>query len=461
MKDGYIPKEQRKTILLLSDDFRLPSGVGVMSREIVLGTAHRYNWVQVGAAVQHPEAGKILDISDSVNKEMGIPDAYVRIYPYNGYGDSQLIRSLLSMEKPHAIMHFTDPRYWLWLYEMEHELREHVPLLFYHVWDDTPFPKYNYPYYKSCDFIANISRQTYNIVKNVAPEFEPWQVQYIGHGINSKQFYKITDPQEKADLEKFRKSLVGDAKFVLTFNNRNIRRKMPGDIILAFREFVMGLPEKDRDSCVLLLHTQPSDDNGTDLRAVLRDCAPEIKAVFSDSRVDTATINRIYNISDGVINLASNEGFGLGTAEALMAGTMIIINVTGGLQDQAGFKDDKGEYLHEDTHYNSEWATNADGRYQECGEWCLPVFPSNRALIGSPPTPYIFDDRCRWEDAAVQIRALYDLGQEERDRRGQLGHDYVFYQGFEAGTMCEKFIDGIDTTFKNWKPRKRFELVKV
>ena len=36
--------------------------------------------------------------------------------------------------------------------------------------------------------------------------------------------------------------------------------------------------------------------------------------------------------------MASNEGFGLGTAEALMAGTPIVVNVTGGMQDQCGFK---------------------------------------------------------------------------------------------------------------------------
>ena len=34
-KKGYIPKDKRKKILLLSDDIRVTSGVGTMSREIV------------------------------------------------------------------------------------------------------------------------------------------------------------------------------------------------------------------------------------------------------------------------------------------------------------------------------------------------------------------------------------------------------------------------------------------
>jgi hypothetical protein len=167
MKTGYIPKEQRKTMLLLSDDFRLPSGVGVMSREIVLGTAHIFNWIQLGAAVQHPEAGKILDISESVNQEIGTPDAYVRIYPYNGYGDAGILRTLISMEKPDALMIFTDPRYWIWLFEMEHELRQLMPIFYYSIWDDTPFPKYNKPYYSSVDALFGISRQTHVIHKEV------------------------------------------------------------------------------------------------------------------------------------------------------------------------------------------------------------------------------------------------------------------------------------------------------
>ena len=51
MKEGYIPKEERKTILLLSDDIRTHSGVGTMSKEIVINTAHRFNWVNIGGAV--------------------------------------------------------------------------------------------------------------------------------------------------------------------------------------------------------------------------------------------------------------------------------------------------------------------------------------------------------------------------------------------------------------------------
>ena len=51
MKEGYIKKEDRKNILLLTDDIRVHSGVATVGREIVTNTAHRYNWVQLAGAI--------------------------------------------------------------------------------------------------------------------------------------------------------------------------------------------------------------------------------------------------------------------------------------------------------------------------------------------------------------------------------------------------------------------------
>ena len=44
MTEGYIPKADRKNILLLCDDIRMHSGIATMGREIVLGTANQFNW---------------------------------------------------------------------------------------------------------------------------------------------------------------------------------------------------------------------------------------------------------------------------------------------------------------------------------------------------------------------------------------------------------------------------------
>ena len=77
----------KKKILLLSDDLRMHSGIATMSREFVLGTVHKYDWVQLGAAIKHPDEGKIMDISEDVKKQTGVNDAYVKIYDIIGYGN--------------------------------------------------------------------------------------------------------------------------------------------------------------------------------------------------------------------------------------------------------------------------------------------------------------------------------------------------------------------------------------
>ena len=74
----------KKKILLLSDDLRMSSGVGTMSREFVLGTLQHYEWVQIGGAIKHPDEGKVIDLSDAVKNEYGIDNGYMKIYPTSG-----------------------------------------------------------------------------------------------------------------------------------------------------------------------------------------------------------------------------------------------------------------------------------------------------------------------------------------------------------------------------------------
>ena len=67
MKEGYIKQEDRKKILLLTDDIRVHSGVAQVGREIVLNTAHRYNWIQIAGAINHPDKGNVQDLSTDTN----------------------------------------------------------------------------------------------------------------------------------------------------------------------------------------------------------------------------------------------------------------------------------------------------------------------------------------------------------------------------------------------------------
>ena len=394
----------KRTIMLLSDDLRMSSGVGTMSREIVLGTLQHYNWVQIGGAIKHPESGKVVDMNESVREETGIEDAELMIYPTSGYGNQEMVRDLIVRHQVDALLIYTDPRFWGWLFQMEHEIRQHIPIYYYNIWDDLPYPMYNRNFYDSVDLLMNISKQTVNIVKNVRTEYEDWQVTYVPHGCNTEAFYPITSLHDEwEELKAFRDGLADkNIEFIVLYNSRNIRRKMPGDVVLAFKSFCDMLPKEKAEKCALLMHTQPRDENGTDLPELVKAVAPEAKVYFSDQKLDNKHMNFLYNMADVTINIASNEGWGLSTTESLLTETPIIVNVTGGLQDQCGFKKEDGSYLTVDD-YTTEWGSNHNGRYKECGEWAKPVFPSSISLVGSIPTPYIFDDRCRWDDAADKI----------------------------------------------------------
>ena len=456
----------KKKILLLSDDLRMSSGVGTMSKEFVMGTIHHYDWVQMGGAIKHPEEGKVFNMDDNIRKETGVKDAKLTIYPISGYGNQELLRDVMRRERPDAILHYTDPRFWGWLYDMEHELRQEIPIFYYNIWDDWPAPKYNEFFYESCDLIMNISKQTVAIVREVWKKNPPqdWQVTYLPHGVNENHF-KPLKSNDSVLLEMKRQLTNDEIDFLVFYNNRNIRRKNPGDVILAFKTFCDMLPKEKAEKCGLLMHTQPRDENGTDLPVVANVIAGDYKVYFSDKKLSPERLNALYNMADVTINMASNEGFGLGTCESLMAGTPIIVNVTGGLQDQCGFKLNDKFLTHEDydeiqsLHDDRKWKDNPDLTW---GDWVKPIWPSNRSLAGSIPTPYIFEDRCRFDDAGQAMKEWYDMGTEKRADCGMKGHEFVMGDEsmMSAKSMSQNFIDQMDTGFSNWKPRKRFSIFK-
>ena len=120
----YLPQNERKKILLICDDLRVHSGVATVARELVLNTAQHFNWVNVAGAINHPEKGKRFDLSGDTNANTGLTDTSVFLYPVDGYGDPDLIRQLIKIEKPDAIMLITDPRYFEWLFMIENEIRK-------------------------------------------------------------------------------------------------------------------------------------------------------------------------------------------------------------------------------------------------------------------------------------------------------------------------------------------------
>ena len=453
---------KKKKILLLSDDLRMHSGIATVSKDIVMETLNEYDWVQIAGAIKHPDKGKVFDMSAGL-EEFGVKDGYLKVYPVDGYGDEGILREVMALEKPDAILHYTDPRFWIWLYQMEAEIRRDIPIFYYNIWDDLPDPQYNELYYRSSDLLMSISKQTYGINNRLLPDYEDWQTTYVPHGISQRRFKKINDDDK--DLMEFNEKFgLTDKKFRVLYSNRNIRRKMPGDVVLAYKYFVDGLPEKERDDCVLIFHCAPSDPNGTDLPRVCRHLMPDYNVAFTydingGQPFHDGMMNRLFNSADVYVNMASNEGFGLGSAEALTVGTPIIVNMTGGMQDQCGLRDDEGNLLTPEDYI--ELGSNHRGKYKTHGEWVKPVYPSSISLQGSPPTPYIWDDRCNPEDVAVNLREFYDMGREERKRLGALGTKFCRENQLPATVMGENFIKSMNGAFDNWKPRIRYTMEKV
>jgi glycosyltransferase involved in cell wall biosynthesis len=463
MKKGYIPKDQRKKILLMCDDIRTHSGIATVAKEIVIHTCHHFNWVQIGAAIQHPEAGQRLDISADTQKIVGIEDASVKIYPSSGYGNPTMVRQIMQEEKPDAIFIITDPRYWVWLFQIENEIRRNIPIAYLNIWDDYPAPRYNEAFYESCDLLMGISKQTVNINKLVLGEKAKNKIiSYVPHGLN----HEIFKPLDKTDIElqTFKKSLYGDKEieFAVLFNSRNIRRKQAPDTIWAYKQFVDKLDTKQAKKCALVLHTQQVDPNGTDLLKVVEMlCGDDEKynVIFTPKKYSTEEMNLLYNSTDVQILLTSNEGWGLSLTEAMLVGNPIVANVTGGMQDQMRFEDKKGKWFTP----SRELPSNHTKKLTKCGEWAFPVFPVSRSIQGSPPTPYIFDDRCDPSDAANQLYQVWGMGEEARRAKGKIGREWAIGEeaGFTSKKQAERVIENFDLLFDTWKPQTQQHVIKI
>jgi glycosyltransferase involved in cell wall biosynthesis len=387
------------------------------------------------------------------------------VYPIDGYGSIEFVRQILQIEKPDAIMLFTDPRYWVWLFQHEREIRQQVPIIYLNIWDDLPYPLYNKPYYESCDTLFAISKQTENINRVVLGDVAKDKlIKYVPHGINEKYFYPLDKTSD--DFKSFKKQVLGDNQFdFITFHNaRNLRRKSTSDLILAFKTFIDTLPKQQADKCALILHTDAVDDNGTDLPKVIEMLMGDKQQniFISNQKITQSQLNNYYNLADITALISSNEGWGLSLTESMMAGTPILANVTGGMQDQMRFEDEDRNWIK----FTESFGSNHLGKYKKHGKWAFPVFPSNVSLIGSPPTPYIFDDRCDFRDVANQLASAYALKMEdanEYNKLGELAREWVTSDEamMTAANMCVNVIDGVDETFNTWTPRSIFDLIKI
>lgn len=399
-------------ILTLSDHPLSPSGVGTQTNYILQGLLNtgKYQIISLGGAIKHN------DYRPLKFKEYG--DDYV-IVPVDGYGTQDMIRSFLMKEKPDFIWMMTDPRFYTWLWSMEQEIRPNVPIVYYHVWDNYPYPKFNRPYYLSNDKICTISKLTSDIVKTVTPEVEE---QYIPHAV-SPDIFKVL---EEKDFEKLR---VKD-KTLFFWTNRNARRKMSGSVVWWFKEF---LDKVGHDKAMLLMHTDPKDPNGQDLVAIAKEIGLTNKNfAISSGKVPPQEMTKFYNAADCTINISDAEGFGLSVLESLSCGTPVIANKTGGMQDQM---------------------TDGTDTYG------VLISPASRAVIGSQEVPYIYEDRISKEDFIAALEKMHNMTREERKALGRKGLENVqknfSFEQFQK--TWDKMFTELHEKLGSWSTRKNYK----
>ena len=461
MKEGYIKKEDRKKILLITDDIRVHSGVAQVGRETVIHSLHKYNWVQMAGAVDHPDIGKIVNLSEEMKKHTDVEDPYCMLYPCNGYGDINILNEVTKREKPDALLLITDPRYFAWLFNNEDQIRKNIPITYLNIWDNYPAPMYNKEFYESCDLLMGISKQTVNINKLVLGDKGKNKIfRYVPHGLNDKIFSILDDNDIELVDFKNKLGLPKDNEFHLIFNSRNIRRKQISNIIMAYKLFIDKLSPEEAKKCQLTLKTEPIFEHGTDLNAVIEYfCDPELCRVgILNQKLSTEEMNLFYNSADCYIQLSNAEGWGLSLTESMLTGTPFIAAVTGGMQDQMRFEDKNGNWIE----FNGEFPSNHHGKYKKHGEWAFPVYIKASSLVGSPPTPYIYDDHHDINDAADQIMKVYKMSKEDRKAIGKKGYDWAKSDeaGFTSEKMTNRIIEGIEELFATWKPREKYQFLK-
>jgi len=128
------------------------------------------------------------------------------------------------------------------------------------------------------------------------------------------------------------------------------------------------------------------------------------------------------------------------------------------MQDQMRFETKNGTWIE----FDELFPSNHRGTFRKCGPWAFPVFPTSISIVGSPPTPYIFDDRCEASDAANQLMEVYKLDPKHRKAIGLIGREWAIGEeaGFTSERQGERVIENIEKLFETWKPRVKYELVK-
>ena len=438
-----------KNLLVIADDIRSHSGVANQTREIIKALSEEYNIYHIGMNVtQPPQLVSDLELSNGKT---------VTIYASPAYDDINLIFSLIEKKNIQGIILVTDPHRYGQVWQNVRTIRAKCPIIYYNVWDtdlvNAPNGKrhFNQHIYESCDTLACISAQTENFCRTVtATSNAKPHICYVPHGQNAEVFKPLDD------ITDFKNKLFGGKQydFVCLLNSRNQTRKRIPDLIMAFKQFTDELSKDKADKCALVLKSEISSPNGTDLMEVCLALAPKCHIYINNHPFNEADMAKLYNCADVVAQTSNAEGFGLSINEAMLCGIPIMATVTGGLQDQIAFFDDAGQPIR----FTPDFSSNAVGKYKNHGVWAYPLFPTARNIIGSPQTPYLYDDNTSIERIKEGLAYWYGIDPAERKRRGLKGREYCLNTGLNSIALGKTFTATVNKTLADFKKQNTFEI---
>ena len=411
--------KKRIKILTLSDHPLLPSGVATQTKYMIeaLLQSNKFEVISLGGAVKH---------NDYTPTSVEGYENRWNIFPIDGYGDEAILRRFLYDHKPDIVWFMTDPRFYEWLWMMENEIRQHVPIVYYHVWDNKPIPVFNKNFYDSTDAIVTISKLTSECVRGAAPDTEEV---YQPHAVDPDIFCKKTDSESLSKLKSIRNNMNLNGKTVFFWNNRNAKRKQSGSLLFWWKDF---LDKVGHDKACLIMHTDTNDPHGQPLEYLIQTLGmTDGQVLFSKQKLPAEDLALMYNLSDCVLNIADAEGFGLSSLEALSTETPVINTMTGGLQEQV---------------YDGE-------EYFGVG-----LKPASQAIIGSPQVPYIYEDRLNGEDVVAALEKIHNMSTEDREELGKKGRVHVKknynFQQYKA--FWVNYLEDLHHRLGSWKTRKLY-----
>jgi glycosyltransferase involved in cell wall biosynthesis len=247
------------------------------------------------------------------------------------------------------------------------------------------------------------------------------RINFIPHAVPKNIFYRLQSEERK----NYKRTILGEDRkdhFVAIWNNRNARRKRPGDLLFAWKEFLEKNKIKD---ATLIMHTDPHDKEGPNLYILSEELGIKNSVFFSRDRLEFEKINVLYNISDVCVNISYAEGFGLSTLEAMQTGVPIVAVKTGGLTRQV-----------------------VDHRDGSINGIALDV--SMKTIAGSQQVPYIYEDYASIEDIANALYEIYSYDEITKNKMSKKVMDYVNSE-FNIQTTVDLWHDSLNETINNWK----------